>query len=406
MKNNKMFFIDLIIAILCSFKLINYSLINIFSKLDGGYLNSLFLICVIIYFMIKFIDVLKNKGTVNKKIKVSIVALLLVCYTTLIFLININKSNLTIVEFICYYLFPLFMGIYEDINFEKILKYIMLLSLLPLICFDKLFVIYWYGSVNMDISYAFLPTICAAIIHYVYYRKETKNKVLKYTLYLINLFYIWQILLYGERGTLVCIANLLILCFAFKQNDKGKILFDKSTTIKLIIIGILMFNFIVFYHDIINLFVKITGINSYAINKFSLLSNTDISNGRFNLYVKAIDGFLKHPLFGNGISTFNYYYNGTGYPHNIILQLLFDGGIMLFSIFIYILSFGIIRNFKMKEKGSILVLFFFFSIAILYLSFSNDIWVLPSLWFFMGFLIKMPSILKEENNNENFNRQL
>ena len=402
MNKKKMYIVEFIVAILCSFKIINYSLVNIFDKTTDGFLNIIFFVCMLCYLLISLRKLINNRKYKKNNIKVTLIGIIFVFYTVVLFLFSIDITAISIIEFIVYYLFAVILGMNEDINFEKLLKYVMSLSLMSLFCFNKLFEIRWNGSVNMDISYAFLPTICAAIIHFIYYRKSSNIKFYNYILYIVNLFFSYKILLYGERGTIVCIVFLLMTCIIFNKNKGEFIELNKKNILKFALAIFTILICIIFYKNIIEIIIKITGINSYSLNKFYSLSETDISNGRFELYKTAFNGFLNHPLFGNGISTFNYYYPGTGYPHNILFQILFDGGIILLLFIIYILFKGIILKFKSKEKDSILTIFFFFSISILYLSFSNDIWVWPALWYFIGYLSKSTTYMEEKN--ENFNR--
>ena len=293
--------LDIITAILLSFKIINYSLVCITKSSEEGYLNLLFLVIGVAFLIIYFFKYIKKQSNI---LKITYLGIFLIIIVFFLYIVNYNKTNISIFEILIYFVFAFIIGYRKDKNIERILVYVMSVSLIPLFCFNQLFEIKWYGSVTMDISYAFLPTIIAALVHFSYYYSKRKNKASCLILYFINIFYFSQILLYGERGTIVCILVALLFCWNIRyKNEK---LLKKNLGIKfflLIIFGIL---FILFYKEALKTFVEMTNIESYSINKFISLSGNDVSNGRFDLYSIAIDGFLNSPLIGIHIT---YYFN-------------------------------------------------------------------------------------------------
>lgn len=68
----------------------------------------------------------------------------------------------------------------------------------------------------------------------------------------------------------------------------------------------------------------------------TLSSSKDISNGRYDLWDIAYQGFLSSPLYGIGLKQI---YNQTGYDvHNTYIQILAETGIMGFSAFLFSLA--------------------------------------------------------------------
>jgi O-antigen ligase len=57
---------------------------------------------------------------------------------------------------------------------------------------------------------------------------------------------------------------------------------------------------------------------------------------RYDLYARAVSLILEQPLIGYGSGGTATYFNGT-YPHNIFLDVLFNGGLLLFIPFICII---------------------------------------------------------------------
>lgn len=377
------YMLDICISLLLTFKIINYSLVTIMGSTDKGFLGTIFLIISIVSVIILFFKILKEL-MIKRTISVPIYNLLFILIVSAIYFASVDKSNLSLYEFIIYFVLSFILASRKSININRVLTMIMIISLISLTCFNKLFLVQWYGSVDMDISYSFLPTVVAAIVHLSFFYKNSQHKRFYFVLYAINFIFLVQLFLYGERGTLFCILLSLILCWLFKYNSEGKLEIRKLS-LKLVILMLVSFFALLFYKEILSFIVYITNIDSYAINKFIHMSSTDVSNGRFSIYQLALNGFINHPIFGNGIASFKYH-TGIIYVHNILFQILYDGGLVLFLSFLFIFIRGTKSVFNNKSRDLIPFWIYLFPTSIVYLSFSNDIWFVPALWVFMGFL--------------------
>jgi O-antigen ligase len=67
---------------------------------------------------------------------------------------------------------------------------------------------------------------------------------------------------------------------------------------------------------------------------------------RIDLYREAFANFICNPIFGSGTGTFNY--QKRNYPHNIILELLTETGLIGLILFIYALKPGETFNFRYR----------------------------------------------------------
>lgn len=95
--------------------------------------------------------------------------------------------------------------------------------------------------------------------------------------------------------------------------------------------------------------------NSFGLWRMSLLFNNDFgvtSSGRNVFYGKAISLFKENPIFGSGIGAFTNEFGIYVYPHNIILEILNDFGIIGF-IFAGILMVNVIAKSKIMMKQNI-----------------------------------------------------
>lgn len=83
---------------------------------------------------------------------------------------------------------------------------------------------------------------------------------------------------------------------------------------------------------------SVSQIEMTASKFIRLFSGREFSTGRVDLWINAVYGFFDAPLIGYGLSNSGVV-SGLGYPHNLFLQVLVDGGvialILLFLITVY-----------------------------------------------------------------------
>jgi O-antigen ligase len=152
---------------------------------------------------------------------------------------------------------------------------------------------------------------------------------------------------------------------------------------------------------ILNIENIIIGVYNLAVNagydlKFlsktiRMMRESNTLNGRESIFSTTISGIAQAPVLGHGISTF-YYYTGIEYPHNFILQMLYDIGFVGFSLVFIPFLFGIWRFCKACDSDSYLIGVLLFSASVPGALFSHDLWVNITLWatlsFFIGFATK------------------
>ena len=375
--------LDVIVSIFLTFKVVNYSLVYILKVSETGFLSTMFMVTAVLFAMASAYKLIKRSG------KLSSVGILIILIVLSLYVIYINRSNVKITEIIMYFTIPIIIGFREKFCFKRILGIVLLISLLPLFCFSAMFSVGWYGGINMDISYAFLPVIAAAFVHFAFYFRECRNKLLYIALYVVNLVYFAQILMFGERGTLLCLLACIVLLLNIRYKD-NRVTY-KRMSLKVFVAVICAGIFILFGDSILKLLANTFNINSYAINKFiEMLEKNDISNGRFAIYRNAIDSFFHSPVWGRGIGSFEFF-TGEEYPHNLVLQLLHDGGLVLFGFNLYVLIKGSRLILSAKDRDYIAMWIYLLSISVIYLMFSQNIWFLPAYWIFVGMLSSISS---------------
>ena len=335
---------------------------------------------------------------ISLRIKLKVTFFFLPIFLIVVFCLNVLLGYIDFYDALKMLIFLLipYIIMLLPLNVELILRSILFLSIFAFPFLNIIFRNVSIGntaiSASMGNSYMMLPFALSAILHFWYYRSK---KILYYLIYAINIIITWKLVLYSSRGVLLAIGTLIILIFYFSSQK------NKKLAILLIITSISVFTLMIINLESILMNFEIVlnsiGIKSSFIDKnLHLIGYGDISNGRMRLYKLAITGIKNSFLIGNGIETFGIN-NGllTSYPHNLILQILYEGGIVLLSPFIYIFYTGIKSLLKVNINQDTSILFMLlFSVSIPRLMVSQDFWLTVSFWMLIGFLL----ILKNRIN--------
>lgn len=374
----------IMIALLVNIKLINYSVTQIMNRSGEGFFSTIFLIVYIFFAISILIKKIKEKSFT--KIIVS-KAFIIFCSVMLFwYSISYKYTDTSVIQLICYVLFPVFICYFGNINTNLMLKMCMVFGILALPVSSRLLYSSSGTTINMDICYAFLPCIVATVIDF--FSRQRGGTKITYLLYIVPMYYFTILLSRGMRGTVMCVGIAILLVILVGPNRK-KYLFLS------LIIFVLLFISVFFFDDIIKAiynYYSSRGINLYFLKK-TLYYENDLTNGRIILWKIAFDGFLESPLFGKGINSYNYW-TGYLYPHNFLLQFMFEGGLLAIIWFLYFFIEGTINVFKYKIRQDIELYLFAFCISVPYLFVSANVWTTPLLWAFIGILLRNISIKK------------
>lgn len=254
------------------------------------------------------------------------------------------------------------------------------------------------NNISMGISYAFLPAaICATIYLLLLLKHEAMPKTpmekIKNTWYFIcsgtGIYYMIQLVLYGSRGSLLSLLFLLLVLLIGKYDDVCKKYVIKRPILAVFIALTLIFVYI-FYKEIIKLVYSLDvsyGWNIRFINKmYKLVQANDLLNGRGEIFQASVNGIISSPFWGNGFDRFEAN-TGFVYSHNLILQILYDGGFLLFALIIPPVIVNCIKTYKSGSHGDFFILIFFLLSAVLPALFSGNLWKQFDFWFFFSWLI-------------------
>lgn len=299
--------------------------------------------------------------------------------------------DIAIQDFLFYFVLSVLVMIKPAPN-ERLLFYIMMIGALGIFFIDLSPVhISTYLIISMGMSYALLPIVLATLLHFTYYR-SMKSK-LTMILYIINAFYFIILIRYAVRGAIISLLSCILLLYAIRFSSDGMKQKKQSFFYYLTIISvfILAIVFLLNTYEIvysINKFLTERGINIAFLAKIErLLEIEDILHGRVSIYTEAIKGFLHSPIWGNGIGVFQKS-TGYNYPHNFILQLLFDGGVLLAIPVVFIILQGFIcavKSLHIEDGYPTFVLLACTSLP--RLMFSSNIWRTQSFWMLLAFVL-------------------
>lgn len=238
----------------------------------------------------------------------------------------------------------------------------------------------YYGA--MVWTYAIFPCIAVIATHFVFLRKKGWMMLFYIPLVFVLLRYVDL----ANRGGIVSMAFLfyfLTVRRVTKANTlKNRVLLNILLMIVIIVTISLYDKIILWLYDT----MEALNLDIYAIKRMHIgLIADNILNNRGELYRSAWEGFSNSPLFGNGIGAFAVHHGG--WIHNFVLQLLYEGGAVLFLgvmvPFLYIVFFFVTRKDIRPEEYALFVVFFTTSVP--KLLFSQELWNVQGFWMMMTF---------------------
>lgn len=253
--------------------------------------------------------------------------------------------------------------------------------------FFSLYMLLLGGTKQLEVDYfnmscAMIPGICSLILASIILMKE-KKKILGLVFLLLGAYFLFVLALHGSRSSVVSIFVFILILFWF---------FYDVLWLKIVVLcagsGIILFilNIEQALGSLSNYLSKY-GIEFYAISKSieKLHGNSGITSGRYSIQKHVFENLdFLNVLFGKGISSFEATY-GT-YPHNIVLNLFVDYGLIgvVFFIFVIVLTIKILKRGNQDEKMIIILLF---SSAVVPLFFSFTYWRYPAFFLYIGIVL-------------------
>lgn len=313
----------------------------------------------------------------NYRIIISILkkkaALILLCVLIVFLMYNISYikggvSVKTIITYVSYSLFlcmPFFLAgmmiknkrnVYEEL--KKISYLILLIGIL--IIFSRS-----GDEYNMVYSYRMLLPLL------IYTNEFLDNKKLRYLVLALLVFGL--IIIYGSRGSLLCFGLFCILrLFLCKKNTLLKI-------ISMVVAGVV----VACYEGIGKIVIQF--MDKYGIQNRTLrllFTNLMYVSGRDNIQKEAFELLNQHKWTGLGVASdmdlIGYY------PHNILVEILYDYGYVIGSIGIIGL-FACLLWFLVQDDRDVTIMFL--AIGFFPMLLSGSYLIEPMFWLLIGIII-------------------
>ena len=336
-------------------------------------------------FVCLLIGILTMPTKLNTKYPILMVGVIIWCvlYT---FFVAEERTSFTFISFAAFCFFPLLIGAFS-FDEEKVVRYTCYMTPTVIISSGVIFRTQGaYEQIEMGASYGMITLVLATLIHFSFYRKKA-GAYMKIC-YIIGAYVLYMMLFYSTRGSvLTCLIAIGIVIFTkYDENDNYVKKSLKTKVIMFIITILVAFIYINFDNVVIglsNFLENIFGDLPAALKKtLSAVDTGDVSHGRNELAQFTFDKISENPLWGHGILTFKSY-SAYEYPHNCVLQLLFESGIVGSIYQISSIIFGIIYIlFKPSkiEKGRRIYYLFVFLSAFPMLFLSSQMWIIPAFW--------------------------
>lgn len=284
-------------------------------KLNNNRL-SLFYIMSIVYLFITMLSIINSTNKLASLGKFSDLLFLIVLITSLLIVLSDFKEEeffaflskiIIVIGFI--YIIPIFMSIFAGADRGG----------------------FSLGGYNVITRILFFSACCSIYIY-------TLNKHIKY--FVLTILFFIGIILVGSRGGIVgavcSLSFLWILKWRFKFKRTLTISFRKILIpiMVLVIIGIV--------------YTPLKRVFDSRVIDLMFSGNGVYTAGRDQLYLKAINMIEKKPLVGYGLDGFMIN-TGNIYPHNIVLEIMIETGIIGLVFFVAMLILSIIYAMKMKR---------------------------------------------------------
>lgn len=357
-------------------------------SLTGRILTPMYVVVIFVFFIRVFfkqyIFRINNSGSA-----LLILFCLFVYYClTLIF----ADTSLSFVDFFAYVVMPLLITCLLPISVINVFRAIIILPAPGILVWNKIFEMggYYEEALALGTCYAFLVPVLASFIYLFYFFKDDSFflKVVILLCIAINAVYLFQLVTHGSRGPLLSLLILPLILFSvtIRNEGLGVKVYKVRFFVILVSVALLVFFFL---PAVIGLdsYLGSRGVEIQALNKIIMLNDQmDISNGRTDLANMTIAAIPERLLFGHGLSTSESVIK-IQYPHNCILQVLFDGGLFLFLFLLVPISKKLLMFFRHCNRYQYALFLLFFLSAFPGALLSGDMWKNPRFWFFVGLIL-------------------
>lgn len=234
----------------------------------------------------------------------------------------------------------------------------------------------------MNISYNLIRILVSSVI-VTLYDKSVIIKIIGFFQILVGIAFLIAL---GSRGAILGVLLSVLLLLLYRKNKKLRILSFKS-----LLVVVLLITIVFFFEPIVTfVYEKLLdhNISSYSLMRManSLSEGSSLSSGRDEIYAVTISGIKNNLIIGSGIGSFDNY--SGAYPHNIFLQILYEGGLFFGIPLIALILYSI---YSLNQEITIetrLLYIYLISVGFVQLLFSSNFWSSIIFWYWIGFSLK------------------
>jgi O-antigen ligase len=381
------------------------TVLGIYGSKSGGYYTYVMIvaICVaLVGFLLRPLLIVTRRYF--------IILFLIIIYYLATILFALDKTNLSYIDFIGMCVVPIVCGGLLKADYKLVLKISIFFMCISIPAFNQFFskanVGSSYDAIAMGVSYGMLPLIASGIIHFLFFRKKTS--IWMRAMYIVSFVYMINFIIMSYRGALLALVVLLLLAWFFADFGKKTRMKNVVSVIFIIIIaGLIILKGTNFLHGLY-MFLDSHNIHIAFLDKTIFLSGTEnVTNGRTVIWLAALREIGNSPIWGHGLTTFEYY-TGYVFPHNFILQFMFDGGLLLTFPLLFALIkslFDVFRKYRFQDRPMFAFVLILMCVSIPRLMISAELWRVSTFWLLMGVIcnIKMNSIKFKSRDNGGLN---
>lgn len=397
---------SLLVGFYIDVKCVNWTLAyGFFSGSEGGFMSLLYPSIVVCIVVLYFLTKIRNEALP------SLYSFFLMAFLIIFYIFTttfIGPPRVSVAFFSLFTIVGLLLPWFSIVDGKYLLVSVMLWPCIAIFKLDQVFqmTLSWKDVISMDASYAFMTPVIASIVYlFTYYRNDNGWKKIFITiLVLINSVFFLKLFQFGTRGPLLSIFLTIFFLFfvRYSKCEDGAVVNRKKAFVALILLFLVFFS-IDFILDTLFAIMRKLGANSFALDKMVRLSaEGNISNGRGNLQILALKGFWENILFGRGLDRFDAN-TGLAYPHNFVVQILYDGGLLLFCVLLIPIIIKMLLNYKKCSYNKYVVQTFLLFSSVPYASFSQDLWENAVFWLFVGSLFSSTFVYSNNNNEIQYN---
>lgn len=254
---------------------------------------------------------------------------------------------------------------------------------------------FWLGM-----SLSFVPSVIAAmIIAVIFIRHENRwQQIISAIGILGNIILFAYMVRYGSRGPYLAVLLMIsflpaisidrLLIGSWASNAfqwlRGLRFLGTYT------FGILLAAFVV---GLSWMFYQMDWEVSVMAKFVKAIEQGDISNGRFEIWLASLRGFCAEPIWGHGIGQISRDLSYV-HPHNSVVQLLYDGGLLLLALVLIPTCCIAMRFLRLRTKSLqhimlVVLLIFLFFISVPNSMLSGDLWSNSRVWLLVGFCLSL-----------------